>query len=94
MRQIKLVTTFVNMPAAWFTFVPSYSNSFIQIKVTASIDCVDGFWDITVKHMTFPGYFGLNFDPINKAYLQELIDQSVMDEYINQKQDLDATIMW
>lgn len=94
MNQIKLVTTFVNTPATWYLFVPSFVNSFVQIKVTASVECVDGFWDMTVKNMTFPGYFGLNFDPVNKEYLHELIDQAIMDEYINQKQDVDETHVW
>lgn len=94
MQQFKLVTTFVNTPATWFLFVPSFSNSIIQIKVTASVECLQGFWDIKIKHMTFPGYFALNFDPVNKAYLHELIDQAVIDEYINQKQDVDETYVW
>lgn len=94
MKQVKLVTTFVNMPASWFLFVPSFVNSFVQIKVTASVECIDGFWDTTVKHMTFPGHFALNFDPVNKAYLHELIDQAIIDEYINQKQDVDETHVW
>ena len=94
MRQSKQITTFVNTPATWFTFVPSFVNSFIQIKITASVECIDGFWDIVVVQMTFPGYFALNFDQVNKSYLYELIDQAVIDEYINQKQDVDETHVW
>ena len=94
MRQIKLVTTFVNTPSTWFLFVPSFANSFVQIKVTATVQCVDGFWDISVKDMAFPGYFALNFDQVNKSYLYELVDQAVIDEYINQKQDVDETHVW
>jgi hypothetical protein len=37
--------------------------------------------------MTFPGYFAINFDQSNKDFLHDLIDQAVIDEYINQKQD-------
>ena len=84
----------MNTPATWFTFVPSFLNSFIQIKVTASVECIDGFWDIVVVQMTFPGYFGLNFDQSNKSYLHELIDQAVIDEYINQKQEVNETDLW
>ena len=87
MQQSKTIMTFVNTPATWYHFVPSFSSSFIQIKVMASVECIDGFWDIVVVQMTFPGYFAINFDQANKNFLYELIDQAVIDEYINQQQE-------
>jgi hypothetical protein len=87
MRQSKTIMTFVNTPATWYHFVPSFSNSFIQIRIIADVECVDGFWSINLQNMTFPGYFGINFDQANKSFLHELIDQAIIDEYINQKQD-------
>lgn len=87
MSQSKFISTFVNTPATWYLFVPSFFNAFVQIKVVADVRCVDGFWDIDVKSLTFPGYFAINFDQTNKSYLYELIDQAVIDEYINQKED-------
>jgi hypothetical protein len=87
MRQSKQIITFVNTPASWYHFVPSFSNSFVQIRIIADVQSIDGFWSIDLKNMTFPGYFGINFDQTNKFFLHELIDQAVIDEYMNQKQD-------
>lgn len=94
MQQSKIINTFVNTPATWYLFVPSFVNSFVQIKVVAEVKCVDGFWDIHVKHLTFPGYFAINFDQANKSFLYELIDQAVIDEYIDQKQNPHEEMEW
>ena len=87
MRQSKTIMTFVNTPATWYHFVPSFSSSFIQIRIIADVESVDGFWSINLKNMTFPGYFAINFDKANMEFLHELIDQAVIDEYINQQQE-------
>lgn len=70
----------VRLPKKWFN-----STLDINVNVCAFVTIVDDAWDVRIHTITCPGYWGFHFLPEYKQEVYELIEQTCISKYMDDK---------